>query len=253
MSTPPSQDPPAPGTHPAPVSCAGALSGARHLGPHRPGRAAGRRRPGAGRRPAHQPPPFGHPAAALPRSVPAHGRLGRPTCAASPAAAAPAASPACASGWRWPRDWRSASTCRSCWCRRWPRWPLDLGAATTEDLLAPAIDAGKGEIYVQLYRRELRRHHRPWARSAYPAGPLRPRLQDQRAAAAAGRDRRRPPPRRPGPGAGRRRRGRGFPGPQRQGGGVLGLPRLLRGERDDLSAAVPVYGRPPDITTPKKP
>jgi len=32
----------------------------------------------------------------------------------------------------------------------------------------------------------------------------------------------------------------------------LAWDRLRRGERDDLAAAVPVYGRPPDITTPKK-
>jgi tRNA threonylcarbamoyladenosine biosynthesis protein TsaB len=33
--------------------------------------------------------------------------------------------------------------------------------------------------------------------------------------------------------------------------GALALPRLLRGETDDLDKAVPYYGRPPDITTPK--
>jgi tRNA threonylcarbamoyladenosine biosynthesis protein TsaB len=33
---------------------------------------------------------------------------------------------------------------------------------------------------------------------------------------------------------------------------ALALPRLARGESDDLDKAVPVYGRPPDITT-KKP
>ena len=34
--------------------------------------------------------------------------------------------------------------------------------------------------------------------------------------------------------------------------GMLALPRLARGEADDLDKAVPAYGRPPDITA-KKP
>jgi tRNA threonylcarbamoyladenosine biosynthesis protein TsaB len=34
--------------------------------------------------------------------------------------------------------------------------------------------------------------------------------------------------------------------------GALALPRLARGESDDLEKAVPFYGRPPDITTPKQ-
>jgi hypothetical protein len=33
--------------------------------------------------------------------------------------------------------------------------------------------------------------------------------------------------------------------------GRLALLRLARGESDDLETAVPSYGRPPDITTPK--
>jgi tRNA threonylcarbamoyladenosine biosynthesis protein TsaB len=41
-------------------------------------------------------------------------------------------------------------------------------------------------------------------------------------------------------------------GPSALSIGALALPRLARGESDDLEKAVPVYGRPPDITT-KKP
>jgi tRNA threonylcarbamoyladenosine biosynthesis protein TsaB len=41
-------------------------------------------------------------------------------------------------------------------------------------------------------------------------------------------------------------------GPSARAVALLALPRLARGEADDLEKAVPVYGRPPDITT-KKP
>jgi hypothetical protein len=43
-----------------------------------------------------------------------------------------------------------------------------------------------------------------------------------------------------------------FPGPSAQAIAELALRRLARGERDDLAAAVPSYGRPPDITKSKK-
>ena len=38
-------------------------------------------------------------------------------------------------------------------------------------------------------------------------------------------------------------------GPSARAVALLALPRLSRGEADDLEKAVPVYGRPPDITT----
>jgi tRNA threonylcarbamoyladenosine biosynthesis protein TsaB len=41
-------------------------------------------------------------------------------------------------------------------------------------------------------------------------------------------------------------------GPTARSIGRLALPRLARGEADDLERAVPAYGRPPDITTKKK-
>lgn len=41
-------------------------------------------------------------------------------------------------------------------------------------------------------------------------------------------------------------------GPSAVSVGRLALQRLQRGERDDLAHAVPVYGRPPDITHPKR-
>jgi tRNA threonylcarbamoyladenosine biosynthesis protein TsaB len=128
---------------------------------------------------------------------------------------------------------------------------IDLAAATTEDLLAPAIDAGKGEIYVQLYRRsstgvsalgpEVRALPGPYALELKTSGQ-RPLLggtgADRHHAALAAV-------------LGDAAVVAGFPGPSAKAVGQLGLPRLLRGERDDLGTAVPVYGRPPDITTPK--
>jgi tRNA threonylcarbamoyladenosine biosynthesis protein TsaB len=44
-----------------------------------------------------------------------------------------------------------------------------------------------------------------------------------------------------------------LPGPSAEAVGRLAWARLSRGERDDLATAVPVYGRPPDITKPKRP
>jgi tRNA threonylcarbamoyladenosine biosynthesis protein TsaB len=43
------------------------------------------------------------------------------------------------------------------------------------------------------------------------------------------------------------------PGPSAIAVGRLGLERLGRGQADDIETAVPRYGRPPDITRPKKP
>jgi tRNA threonylcarbamoyladenosine biosynthesis protein TsaB len=42
-------------------------------------------------------------------------------------------------------------------------------------------------------------------------------------------------------------------GPSAQSVGRLARERLARGEHDDIESAVPRYGRPPDITRPKKP
>jgi hypothetical protein len=41
-------------------------------------------------------------------------------------------------------------------------------------------------------------------------------------------------------------------GPSAVSVGTLALERFRRGETDDLDRAVPSYGRPPDITTPKR-
>jgi tRNA threonylcarbamoyladenosine biosynthesis protein TsaB len=42
------------------------------------------------------------------------------------------------------------------------------------------------------------------------------------------------------------------PGPSAVSVGRLALERFRRGETDDIGRAVPTYGRPPDITTPKR-
>ena len=43
------------------------------------------------------------------------------------------------------------------------------------------------------------------------------------------------------------------PGPSAAAIGRLALARIARDDFDDLETAVPRYGRPPDITRPKKP
>ena len=43
-----------------------------------------------------------------------------------------------------------------------------------------------------------------------------------------------------------------LPGPSARSVARLGLARLARGEHDDIETAVPRYGRPPDITKPKR-
>ena len=44
-----------------------------------------------------------------------------------------------------------------------------------------------------------------------------------------------------------------MPGPSATAVGRLALARIQRGDFDGIETAVPRYGRPPDITRPKKP
>jgi tRNA threonylcarbamoyladenosine biosynthesis protein TsaB len=130
---------------------------------------------------------------------------------------------------------------------------LDLAATPGGDLLIPCIDAGKGEVYAQLFQRT--------SGAPVPLGPelrltpeaLAGHLQQAGQALLVG-----------GTGADRHAAALtallgpsavivGFPGPSAGAIARLGVPRLSRGERDDLDTAVPSYGRPPDITTPKRP
>jgi tRNA threonylcarbamoyladenosine biosynthesis protein TsaB len=119
---------------------------------------------------------------------------------------------------------------------------LDLAEHTGRagaGLLVPVIDAGKGEVYAQLDG-ELR---------ATPA-TLIDRLRaggEVRALAGTGVDRHAQVFR----DAFGARAHLGFPGPSAEAVAVLAGRQREAGTSDDLSAAVPSYGRPPDITRPK--
>jgi tRNA threonylcarbamoyladenosine biosynthesis protein TsaB len=125
---------------------------------------------------------------------------------------------------------------------------LAPGAAA---LLAPCIDAGKGEVYGQL--------HRPDGTALTEELRLLPAAYAERIGAEAagapvivagtGVDRH-PDVFTQALGAGAVRVD--FAGPTAASVAGLALPRLERGERDDLDSVIPSYGRPPDITTPKK-
>jgi tRNA threonylcarbamoyladenosine biosynthesis protein TsaB len=130
----------------------------------------------------------------------------------------------------------------------------DLAVAAPGALLAPCIDAGKGEVYGQLYRQE-------------PAGGCTALCEELRVVPAGYVERIRAQATGEaevvvgGTGVDRHADTMvaalgaavrvGFPGPSAAAVARLALPRLLRGERDDLDAAIPSYGRPPDITVKK--
>lgn len=145
---------------------------------------------------------------------------------------------------------------------------LDLarlaGGASPDALLVPCLDAGKDEVYAGLFAPGAAadspsRLSDDWV---LPPGALATRVMARTAAAS------------PSGGAGRARivcGGSGFdryrelltaawpdgsgsasfPGPSAEAIAALAWTRLGRGERDDLDAAVPIYGRPPDITLPR--
>jgi tRNA threonylcarbamoyladenosine biosynthesis protein TsaB len=128
-------------------------------------------------------------------------------------------------------------------------------AAPATSLLLPCIDAGKGEVYARLYvggAVPRAQGDADWVLS--PADLCR--LAGE---AAAGR-----PLVAGGSGVDRYLevvRGAlgasavhpSLAGPSAQAIGRLARERLARGEHDDIETAVPRYGRPPDITRPKKP
>jgi tRNA threonylcarbamoyladenosine biosynthesis protein TsaB len=129
---------------------------------------------------------------------------------------------------------------------------LDLATTAAASIYAACIDAGKGEVYGQLYRGPVDQlsalgPEQRLAPAAYAAmiaaagssslaggtGIDRHALLFREALGASARI--------------------DFPGPSAQAIARLGLARLARGERDALESAVPSYGRPPDITRPKRP
>jgi tRNA threonylcarbamoyladenosine biosynthesis protein TsaB len=112
--------------------------------------------------------------------------------------------------------------------------------------VVPAIDAGKGEIYAfacALDGGVVATGGEPWRLSPEA---LAARVAELPVAVVAGN------------GADRHEAALGarttlisVDGPSALSIGALALPRLARGESDDLEKAVPAYGRPPDITKPK--
>ncbi len=131
---------------------------------------------------------------------------------------------------------------------------LDLNATCGAPLMLPCIDAGKGQVYARLYRAaptptplgdddwvltpdELCRlmQTESGEQSVWAGGNgvdryleiFQAQLGQAQVCPAA-------------------------PGPSALAISRLALPRLARGERDDLETSVPRYGRPPDITKPKK-
>jgi len=125
----------------------------------------------------------------------------------------------------------------------------DMLAASPGATAVPCLDAGKGEVYVAAYRADPARLVREVAASAR----LRPEDVAGWAAALAG------PTQLAGNGAARHPERLGgltvvqAAGPSAVSVGRLALLQRVRGESADLASAVPFYGRPPDITTKKKP
>jgi tRNA threonylcarbamoyladenosine biosynthesis protein TsaB len=111
----------------------------------------------------------------------------------------------------------------------------------------PCLDAGKGEIYVAAYVADPER----LVREVAPSARLAPAAFGAWVAAL---DR----PLVAGNGAARHRAALaaselvGVPGPTAVSVGRLALLQRARGEASDLAAAVPFYGRPPDITVKKQ-
>jgi len=128
-------------------------------------------------------------------------------------------------------------------------------AAPSALLLLPCLDAGKGQVYARLY--DAGGEPKPvgdtdWVLSPAELCGLARESSAGRGLVAGGTGVDRyldvmcaglgDPAIRPS-----------LPGPSATSIGRLARARLARGECDDLGSAVPRYGRPPDITRPKKP
>jgi tRNA threonylcarbamoyladenosine biosynthesis protein TsaB len=138
---------------------------------------------------------------------------------------------------------------------------LDIVRASgdaTNLIAVPCIDAGKGQIYAALFRSDaaglVAALGDEWV---LEPGALAPALPPGAAARIAGNGAARyaevidaslaQPS---GASSGARRID--VAGPTADALGRLALLRLARGESDSLEAAVPAYGRPPDITKPRR-
>jgi tRNA threonylcarbamoyladenosine biosynthesis protein TsaB len=125
------------------------------------------------------------------------------------------------------------------------------GAAFTA---VPCIDAGKGEVYALPRAVDAAGAVAPSSEDPWRLSPtaLLERLAGEPSVVLAGNGAERHAALFDGalpPGARRIT----VEGPSPRAVALLALPRLARGEADDLEKAVPVYGRPPDITTKKPP
>jgi tRNA threonylcarbamoyladenosine biosynthesis protein TsaB len=134
---------------------------------------------------------------------------------------------------------------------------VDLGArAPGASALLPCIDAGKGQVYARLYRAVAGQPPQALGDADWVVAPAELcRLTGEAttgqvvAAGGSGVDRYLS--------LVRESLGDGavlpsLPGPSAVAIGKLAWRRLERGEQDDIETAVPRYGRPPDITQPKK-
>ena len=133
----------------------------------------------------------------------------------------------------------------------------DLAAASPgAQLLLPCIDAGKGQVYARLYDAT---DGTPCAQGTCDWVLAPDALCALVGEAAAGRSLRMG-----GTGVdryievfrsafGENAVAAALPGPSAAAIGRLALARIAREDFDDLETAVPRYGRPPDITRPKKP
>lgn len=121
------------------------------------------------------------------------------------------------------------------------------GTAPSPITAVPCLDAGKGEIYVAAYIVDSER----LVREVMPSARLTPAVLGAWASAL---DR----PVVAGNGAARHREALSaaeivdVAGPSAVSVGRLALLQRARGEASDLAAAVPFYGRPPDITVKKQ-
>jgi tRNA A37 threonylcarbamoyladenosine modification protein TsaB len=135
----------------------------------------------------------------------------------------------------------------------------DLAAASqAPTLLLPCLDAGKGQVYARLYDwRQAGDAPQARAEADWVLAPAD--LAQLAAEAGAGQslvaggtgvDRYADELRTT---LGETALRVGVPGPGAVAVARLAWARLDRGEQDDIATAVPRYGRPPDITRPKRP
>jgi tRNA threonylcarbamoyladenosine biosynthesis protein TsaB len=132
----------------------------------------------------------------------------------------------------------------------------DLAEVSSEaDLLLPCLDAGKGQVYARMYDATgtvLRSHgDGDWVLSPSDLCRLASEVAAGRRLLAGGTgvDRYLDGMR---AGLGEDAVRASVPGPSARSIATLAWARLSRGERDDIETAVPRYGRPPDITRPKR-